>query len=137
MIGDRIKSLRVKKGYSITELADLAGVSKSYLSYIERNVHNNPSLQMLAKIAAPLDTSIEFLLEDRDQPGLQMDDILDEEWKTIIRKAVNEGMSRTDMNETKDLIVLKKWKEHNVDACLHINRYNKTSTFIVLHINYG
>ena len=44
MIGERIKQLRLEKGYSITELAEVSGVSKSYLSYIERNLQTNPSL---------------------------------------------------------------------------------------------
>ncbi|MDQ0858415.1 transcriptional regulator with XRE-family HTH domain [Bacillus sp. V2I10] len=42
MIGERIKYLRQQKGYS---LAELAGVFKSYLSYIERDIQKNPSMQ--------------------------------------------------------------------------------------------
>jgi len=42
MIGERIKRLREKKGYSITELARLADISKSYLSQLERGMQCNP-----------------------------------------------------------------------------------------------
>ena len=51
MIGERIKNLREQKGYSITQLAELANISKSYLSQIERNVQKNPSIDFLMKLA--------------------------------------------------------------------------------------
>lgn len=64
MIGKKIKELRLKKGYCYSITHWRAGVSKSYLSYIERNIRNNPSLEFLAKIARPLDTTVEYLLLD-------------------------------------------------------------------------
>lgn len=42
MIGERIKRLRLQKGISLTELAEKAGVAKSYISSIERNLQKNP-----------------------------------------------------------------------------------------------
>ncbi|MBD2798676.1 helix-turn-helix transcriptional regulator, partial [Xenorhabdus sp. 18] len=47
MIGERIKRLRLQKGISLTELAEKAGVAKSYISSIERNLQKNPSIQFL------------------------------------------------------------------------------------------
>ncbi|MCY9128792.1 transcriptional regulator SinR, partial [Bacillus spizizenii] len=47
MIGQRIKQYRKEKGYSLSELAEKAGVAKSYLSSIERNLQTNPSIQLL------------------------------------------------------------------------------------------
>ncbi|MGM0880097.1 MAG: helix-turn-helix domain-containing protein [Bacillota bacterium] len=116
MIGDRIKSLRKKKGYSITKLAGLAGVSKSYLSYIERNMQNNPSLQVMAKIAAPLDSNIEYLLGEETLPKIHKDEILDEEWLLIIKNAVDEGMSKRDFQALKYLIRSNLWKENLKDT---------------------
>lgn len=52
MIGDRIKNLRKAKRILLSELADKAGVAKSYLSTIERNIHTNPSIPFLEKIAS-------------------------------------------------------------------------------------
>ena len=49
MIGRVIRMYRKRKGYSINQLADIAGVSKSYLSKIERGVHRNPSVEFLKK----------------------------------------------------------------------------------------
>jgi len=106
MIGQRIKNLREKKGYSITELANLAAVSKSYLSYIERNLQNNPSLHFLTKVAAPLDTSIEYLLGDSNE-----EEKLDEEWRRLIRNGIEEGMSKEDFRDFKDFVRFQKWKQ--------------------------
>jgi XRE family transcriptional regulator of biofilm formation len=106
MIGQRIRKLRKVKGYSLTELANLADVSKSYLSYIERNLQKNPSLQFLSKIATQLDTSIEVLLGENKPAGK-----LDEEWKTLIQHGIDEGMSKEDFREFKNFVRYKKWKE--------------------------
>ncbi|MNZ82853.1 HTH-type transcriptional regulator SinR [compost metagenome] len=135
MIGERIKTLRKKKGYSITKLADLAGVSKSYLSYIERNMQNNPSLQVMAKIAAPLDSNIEYLLGEENLPTLCEDEILDEEWRSIIRNAVEEGMSKGDFQTLKELIRSKRWKEGLLESKANGGDKKKTSNIIILHIN--
>lgn len=110
MVGERIKTLRKRKGYSITELAELAGVSKSYLSYIERNLQNNPSLQFLSKIAVPLDTTIQFLLgTDDNESHPFIEQLLDEEWRTLIQKAIKDGMSKEDFKNYRDYIRFTKW----------------------------
>ncbi|WP_214628636.1 helix-turn-helix domain-containing protein [Paenibacillus agaridevorans] len=131
MIGERIKSLREKKGYSITKLADLAGVSKSYLSYIERNVQNNPSLQVLAKIAYHLDTNMEYLLGEELAPKVSVEDVLDEEWHSILRDAVDEGMSSGDFRALKELVRSHKWKDEGL-----VPGKKKTSNIIILHIDH-
>jgi XRE family transcriptional regulator of biofilm formation len=135
MIGERIKSLREKKGYSITKLADLAGVSKSYLSYIERNMQNNPSLQVMAKIAAPLDSNIEYLLGEEHLPKIHADEMLDEEWRAIIKDAVDEGMSKGDFQALKDLIRSNIWKDGQAKQNGYSSDKKNTSNIIILHID--
>ncbi|MDF2716869.1 MAG: sinR, partial [Paenibacillus sp.] len=44
MIGERIRVLRLGKGWSISELADKANVAKSYISSMERDIQKNPSI---------------------------------------------------------------------------------------------
>ncbi|TKC19593.1 helix-turn-helix domain-containing protein [Robertmurraya kyonggiensis] len=112
MVGERIKQLRTKKGYSISELAKIAGVSKSYLSYIERNVQRNPSLQFLTKIAETLETSMEYLLEEEIQ--------LDEEWISLIKKAINDGVSKEDFQKYLDFVKFKKWEEDQHDPSIRL-----------------
>lgn len=132
MIGERIKSLREQKGYSITKLADLAGVSKSYLSYIERNVQNNPSLQVLSRIALHLDSNIEYLLGE--EIPREREELLDEEWRAILKNAVDEGMSKRDFQTLKDLVRSTKWKEMMANSGYR-NDSGKSSNIIIVHID--
>lgn len=64
MIGERLRYLRKKKGYSISRLAKEAGVSKTYLSYLDRGLQNNPSLQFLEKVSSRLGISVEYLISE-------------------------------------------------------------------------
>lgn len=112
MIGDRIKKLREKKRYSITELAELANISKSYLSNIERSLNKNPSIHFLMKIAKPLEVSIEYLLTGIDQVDNQAIENLDKEWKIIIEKAIEDGINKDDFREYINYIKFKLWEKN-------------------------
>ncbi|WP_181347241.1 helix-turn-helix domain-containing protein [Thalassobacillus sp. CUG 92003] len=67
MIGDRLQFLRLQKGYTLSELARRSGVSKSYISNIERGLQKNPSLIVMKKLSETLDISVEKLLEFKHQ----------------------------------------------------------------------
>lgn len=109
MIGMYIRELRKQKGYSLTKLAEMAGVSKSYLSYIERDIQKNPSLQFLSKIAEPLNVSIEhFLLE-----GQTKDMELDSEWHEMVQRAIHEGMRKEDFLQYREFMKYANWKKEN------------------------
>lgn len=45
MIGNKIYKFRKQRGLSISELAERAKISKSYLSNIERNLNSNPPIK--------------------------------------------------------------------------------------------
>lgn len=113
MIGSRIKELRNQKKLSITELARRAEVSKSYLSYIERDVQKNPSLKFLSKIAATLDTSIEFLLGEEQE---DQHDVLDGEWTSLLQKAISEGLSKDDFREFQQFIQFRNWQNEQEET---------------------
>ncbi|MFC0561178.1 helix-turn-helix domain-containing protein [Halalkalibacter alkalisediminis] len=59
MNGGNIRMIREEKGMTLNELAALSGVSKSYISYIERGMQKNPSISVLEKISTAL--GIEFI----------------------------------------------------------------------------
>lgn len=61
-IGEKVRTLRVGKGLSVNEFAKQSGVSKSYISNIERGVQKNPSLIIMGKLAKTLGVSLEELL---------------------------------------------------------------------------
>lgn len=115
MIGERIRKLRKRKGYSLSELAEKAGVSKSYLSYLERNLQTNPSLQFLQKISVSLGTDIDYLLDGAkiDIKTAQNKQIVDEEWKKLIQKAIKEGMTKEDFIKYRDYLQFQKWQTYS------------------------
>lgn len=61
-IGEKIRTLRIGKDLSVNEFAKKSGVSKSYISNIERGVQKNPSLIVMGKLARTLNVSLEELL---------------------------------------------------------------------------
>jgi transcriptional regulator with XRE-family HTH domain len=62
-LGDKIRRLRKEKGFSLDKLAELTESSKSYIWELENKSPPRPSADKLAKIAAKLDTTIEYLLD--------------------------------------------------------------------------
>ena len=63
MNGGIIRALRLKRGMTLNQLAVLSGVSKSYISYIERGLQKNPSIIVLKKISEALDVEFIQLIE--------------------------------------------------------------------------
>lgn len=63
-IGKKLHDLRKKKDYSLSELEELSGVSKSMLGQIERG-ESNPTVKTLWKIAKSLNVSFSFFVEDK------------------------------------------------------------------------
>lgn len=57
-IGARIRSMRNDKGISLTELAERAGVSKSYLSTVENGTGSRPGAAVLHKLAIALGVTL-------------------------------------------------------------------------------
>ncbi|MGD6802220.1 helix-turn-helix domain-containing protein [Rossellomorea vietnamensis] len=102
MIGERVKKLRQERKMSMTELADKAGVAKSYLSSIERNLQKNPSVQFLEKISKALDVPVDSLLYDTVE-----DKHIDSDWVSIVEQAMDSGISKEQFRE---FIEFNKWK---------------------------
>ncbi|MGM0880079.1 MAG: helix-turn-helix domain-containing protein [Bacillota bacterium] len=105
MIGERIQMLRKRKGLSLTELSQRAGIAKSYLSSIERGLQQNPSIQFLEKISGVLNVTVEELLNS-DQSERKSDH-LDHEWADLVREAMASGVSK---DQFKEFLEFNKWK---------------------------
>jgi transcriptional regulator with XRE-family HTH domain len=71
MIGDNIKKLRKKKGFSQDNLARVANIPYTTLTKIESNVVKKPSVQNVAKIARALGVNIEKLLEEKNDKRIK------------------------------------------------------------------
>jgi len=104
MIGERIKKLRLQHGMSLTELAERAGVAKSYISSIERQLQSNPSIQVLDKISEVFNTTAENLLKD----DVDVTNVIDSEWMKILQEAIDSGIPK---EELKQFIEFNKFKQ--------------------------
>ena len=63
----RLKLLRKKLGITLEQLADKSGMTKSYLSKVERGL-NTPSIAAALKLARALNVNVEELF-DGEQEG--------------------------------------------------------------------
>jgi XRE family transcriptional regulator of biofilm formation len=104
MIGDRVKSLRLEKKMSLSELAEQASVAKSYLSSLERNLQRNPSIQFLEKIASVLNVPVDYLIHEHIDT-----DALDNDWMQIVKEAMNSGISKEQFRE---FLEFNKWRKN-------------------------
>ncbi|WP_100333267.1 helix-turn-helix domain-containing protein [Bacillus alkalisoli] len=104
MIGERIKKYRQEKKLSMSELAERAGVAKSYLSSIERNLQSNPSVQFLEKISSVLGVPVNTFLHDEDQ---NTEKNLDPDWANLVKDAMDSGVTK---DQFKEWLEFNKWK---------------------------
>ncbi|WP_449621666.1 helix-turn-helix domain-containing protein [Robertmurraya sp. Marseille-Q9965] len=113
MIGKNIAEIRKKRGYTLTELAQLSNVSKSYLSNIERNIHQNPSLDVIQKIAIVLNVDLITLLKT----GTDFDKHLsyDCEWVDLLNELKELGIEKDQIEEYKTLIEFIKWRNEKLE----------------------
>jgi XRE family transcriptional regulator, master regulator for biofilm formation len=108
-VGDRIKQLRINKNYSITKLSNKAHVSKSYLSYIERGIQENPSLQVLSRLANILEVSLEELTgQPPKDPAAIAATPIDPEWFDMVEEAIRNGVSKEEFAFYIDFVKYKK-----------------------------
>ncbi|MNZ92591.1 HTH-type transcriptional regulator SinR [compost metagenome] len=105
MIGERIQELRKRKGLSLTELSQKAGVAKSYLSSIERGLQQNPSIQFLEKIGVVLNVTVEEFLNNEESEHVH--EQLDHDWTELVKEAMASGVSK---EQFKEFLEFSKWK---------------------------
>ena len=67
-LGRKIRDLRLRRGLTVQQLADLSNLSKGFISQVE-NDRTSPSLATLRDLARALDTSVAYLVvEDGAEP---------------------------------------------------------------------
>ena len=62
-LGEKLRGLRKKKGYTLEKLAELTELSKSYIWELENKNPPRPSGEKIAKIASVLGVTAEYLLD--------------------------------------------------------------------------
>lgn len=109
MFGKYIYNVRKTQGYTLSQLAEKVGISKSYLSNIERELKQNPSIQIMEKIAAALNVDINQLLQNgTDEVHAQH---LEKEWIDFIHEFKKTGIAKDQLQDYKILVEFLKW--HN------------------------
>jgi transcriptional regulator with XRE-family HTH domain len=63
-LGEKIRNLRKQKGYTLDKLAELSASSKSYIWELENKDPPRPSADKIAKIAAALGVTADYLITD-------------------------------------------------------------------------
>ncbi|MFC0476132.1 helix-turn-helix domain-containing protein [Robertmurraya beringensis] len=107
MIGKNIYDIRKRRGLTLTELAERAGIAKSYLSNIERNLNQNPSINVIEKIASVLEVDLKELLGsggDKNEPQM------DNEWVEFVKELRDSGVEKDQIQEYKMLLDFIKWQ---------------------------
>lgn len=65
-LASRLKELRLSSGKSLQEVADAVGTSKPHLWELERGSSNNPSLELVKKLANYFGVKIDYLAGTED-----------------------------------------------------------------------
>lgn len=89
----QLRLKRLQAGLTIEDLADAAGISVSFLAYLETN-KKKPSLATVAKIAAALNVPIPELFNEKTVPN-----VAGEKQKTlnrILKLLQNQNQENTD-----------------------------------------
>jgi transcriptional regulator with XRE-family HTH domain len=96
--GEKLRTVRERKGYTLKVVAQRAGVSESLVSQIERN-RVSPAIDTLLLLADVLDINLEFLFEEyrRERP-VQV--IKSDERRTLAEDDVNyEELARPEESD--------------------------------------
>ena len=72
---DRLKSLRVKSGQSLQQVADAVGISKAHIWEMEKGRSRNPSFELMQKLGAHFGVPVSVLVGELEEPGA--DDLQD------------------------------------------------------------
>lgn len=60
----KLQAIRKEKKISQAQLAEMVGVSQSYISHLEIGIKTNPSLQVIRRIAKALAVRVADLMDD-------------------------------------------------------------------------
>lgn len=103
-IGNNIKRIRLRKGMTLSDLAERAQISKSYLSSIERDLNQNPSIHIIEKIASVL--VVDFRTIIGSEPTQYY--IYEEEWIKFVNELKKSGVDKDQLQEYKMVIEFAK-----------------------------
>ena len=83
LFGLRLKSLRLKKGLTQSQLAKKLELTRSSISYYEKNAVY-PSIEILIKICRYFDVSADFLIGLSNDKEFQISHLTDEQVQAVL-----------------------------------------------------
>ena len=75
-IGKRIAYFRTTKGLTVNKLANLSGISQSYLRDIELGKNNNPSVEILDCLCTTLGITLQEFFDTEDSLSFTRDPLM-------------------------------------------------------------
>ncbi|RKQ33496.1 helix-turn-helix domain-containing protein [Oceanobacillus halophilus] len=120
MIGEKIQKIRKSKGLTLSECAERANISKSYLSNIERNLNQNPSIQIIEKIAAVLGVEVNTLIKRESL----LEQTPETEWLEFVKDLKKSGIKTHELQEYKTVIEFAKWQKEKSTTKQEVKKKN-------------
>lgn len=110
-IGERVKKLREKRGWTQRDFAKKLGISNSVLSRIENGEKKNVEDYLIKRLAETLETSADYLLglSTSTTPKPSLDDLDMKETENLFFFN-RDGMSDEDIEKVKEYIELLRLK---------------------------
>ncbi|RLL42764.1 XRE family transcriptional regulator [Oceanobacillus piezotolerans] len=106
MIGDKIQKIRKSRGMTLSECAERANISKSYLSNIERNLNQNPSIQIIEKVALVLGVEVSSLISTNSTH----EEPTESEWLDFVKELKESGVKTHHLQGFRTVIEFAKWQ---------------------------
>ena len=121
-LGQTLLELRTKNGMSLQQVADMVGISKTHIWALEKEHSNNPSLELLKKLADVFKVPVEYLAGTISAAEKSIDDA---QAARFVRHFNQLGEDeRRILQETLDNFLSKKPRIENDQARLSGDKYN-------------
>lgn len=116
-LGEKLRELRDKKGYSLRQIQDKTGISNSYLSELENDRKDNPSMKKLKTLAKLYEVDLSYFVASEETINALTKDeknffeglLEDETRMTLLRES--RGMSEEDL--IKVVKIMKAFNDRN------------------------
>ena len=98
MFGDKIKELRLQRGWTQQEVAERVGLKKSMISMLERN-ERKPSFEVLEAFADVFNVDLDMLAGDRRSQTDELRDMLKEKRSLRMLLSVSAKLNESDIEQ--------------------------------------
>lgn len=105
-LGERIRELRTARGWSLSKLAEEAGVAKGYVSVVENDPEARPSMDTVMRLARALELPMSELTGTVSEPERPTDPT----WPESLRRFAQEHREVSD--EDLQMLARIKFRGH-------------------------